>query len=306
MTLIRRVYVRPDRPAADAGGGRRVRDGQVAATLTRRSSTGCWPRRTTASGWRCTGSTWSATPTRSATTATTRCNVSPYRDYVIHAFNTNKPFDRFTVEQLAGDLLPNATTEQKVASAYNRLLQTTEEGGAQPKEYEREVRRRPGPERLDGLAGGDDGLLPSATTTSSTRSRRRTSTASAPSSPTSRRPPSAGGEPGMPVPDAAAGGGDQEARRGGRRRKEEARHADDRSWRPPQAEWEKSAGGTRRPSWTPLVVEKLSAANGTKLAAAGDGLVRASDKVPAKEIYILTAKTDAEGDHRLSAGGPGR
>jgi hypothetical protein len=63
-------------------------------------------------------------------------NVSPYRDYAIHAFNVNKPFDQFTVEQLAGDLLPNPTTEQKVASAYNRLLQTTEEGGAQPKEYE--------------------------------------------------------------------------------------------------------------------------------------------------------------------------
>ena len=63
-------------------------------------------------------------------------NVSPYRDYVIRSFNTNKRFDQFTVEQLAGDLLPNATMEQKVASAYNRLLQTTEEGGAQAKEYE--------------------------------------------------------------------------------------------------------------------------------------------------------------------------
>src|SRR3954451_13475411 len=61
--------------------------------------------------------------------------VSPYRDYGIHAFNTNKPCDRFTVEQIAGDLLPNATTEQKVASAYNRLLQTTGEGGAQAAEY---------------------------------------------------------------------------------------------------------------------------------------------------------------------------
>jgi hypothetical protein len=63
-------------------------------------------------------------------------NVSPYRDYVIRAFNTNMPFDQFTVEQLAGDLLPNATRWQKIASAYNRLLQTTEEGGAQAKEYE--------------------------------------------------------------------------------------------------------------------------------------------------------------------------
>lgn len=63
-------------------------------------------------------------------------SVWPYRDYVIRSFNQNKPFDRFTIEQIAGDLLPDATQEQKVASTYNRLLQTTEEGGAQAKEYE--------------------------------------------------------------------------------------------------------------------------------------------------------------------------
>ncbi|HVS37066.1 MAG TPA: PSD1 and planctomycete cytochrome C domain-containing protein [Gemmataceae bacterium] len=62
-------------------------------------------------------------------------DVWMYRDYVIDAFNQNKPFDRFTMEQLAGDLLPNPTEEQRIASGYNRLLQTTEEGGAQPKEY---------------------------------------------------------------------------------------------------------------------------------------------------------------------------
>ena len=62
-------------------------------------------------------------------------DVWPYRDYVIRAFNDNMPFDQFTREQLAGDLLTNATTQQKVASAYNRLNMVTREGGAQAKEY---------------------------------------------------------------------------------------------------------------------------------------------------------------------------
>jgi len=63
-------------------------------------------------------------------------NTWPYRDYVIRAFNQNKPFDVFTREQLAGDLLSPSGLEQKVGSAFNRLLLSTEEGGAQPKDYE--------------------------------------------------------------------------------------------------------------------------------------------------------------------------
>ncbi len=62
-------------------------------------------------------------------------NISPYRDYVIDAFNDNMPFDQFTREQLAGDLLPNPTVDQRIATGYNRLLQTSHEGGVQPKEY---------------------------------------------------------------------------------------------------------------------------------------------------------------------------
>lgn len=61
--------------------------------------------------------------------------VWPYRDYVIRAFNANLPFDQFTVENLAGDLLANPTRDQRVASGYNRLLMITAEGGAQDREY---------------------------------------------------------------------------------------------------------------------------------------------------------------------------
>jgi hypothetical protein len=62
-------------------------------------------------------------------------SVSPFRQYVIESFNSNKPFDRFTAEQLAGDLLPNPTVEQLVASGYNRLGMMSAEGGVQDKEY---------------------------------------------------------------------------------------------------------------------------------------------------------------------------
>ena len=61
--------------------------------------------------------------------------IFPYRDYVIRSFNENKSFDRFTTEQLAGDLLPNATEEQRIATGFLRLNLMTREGGAQPKEY---------------------------------------------------------------------------------------------------------------------------------------------------------------------------
>ncbi len=59
----------------------------------------------------------------------------PWRDWVINAYNNNMPFDQFTVEQLAGDLIPDATVSQKVASGFNRNHGTTDEGGAIAEEY---------------------------------------------------------------------------------------------------------------------------------------------------------------------------
>jgi hypothetical protein len=58
-----------------------------------------------------------------------------WREWVIEAFNSNKKFDTFTVEQLAGDLLPNPTLSQKIASGFNRNVMVNFEGGADPEEY---------------------------------------------------------------------------------------------------------------------------------------------------------------------------
>ncbi len=59
----------------------------------------------------------------------------PYRDWVINAFNKNMPYDQFVTEQLAGDLLPNATTDQKIATCFNRNHGITDEGGAINEEW---------------------------------------------------------------------------------------------------------------------------------------------------------------------------
>ncbi|MCB1233717.1 MAG: DUF1549 domain-containing protein, partial [Verrucomicrobiae bacterium] len=58
----------------------------------------------------------------------------PWRDWVVNAYNENMPFDRFSIEQLAGDLLPNASVSQKIASGFNRNHPSSDEGGAIPEE----------------------------------------------------------------------------------------------------------------------------------------------------------------------------
>jgi hypothetical protein len=62
-------------------------------------------------------------------------DVWPFRDWVIRAFNADMPYDQFTIEQLAGDLLPNATADQRLATAFHRNTQTNTEGGTDDEEF---------------------------------------------------------------------------------------------------------------------------------------------------------------------------
>ena len=97
-------------------------------------SIACWRRRATARRWR----SWLDLARFGDTSGyhmdSTR-QMWLWRDWVIDAFNKNMPFDQFTTEQLAGDLLPQATVNQKIASGFNRNTRFNEEGGVDPEEY---------------------------------------------------------------------------------------------------------------------------------------------------------------------------
>lgn len=61
--------------------------------------------------------------------------IWPYRDWVVNALNANMPFDQFTIEQIAGDLLPNASMDQKIATGFHRNTQVNGEGGIDPEQF---------------------------------------------------------------------------------------------------------------------------------------------------------------------------
>lgn len=218
-------------------------------------------------------------------------NVSPYRDYVIQSFNSNKPFDLFTIEQLAGDLLPSPSVEQKVATAYNRLLQTTEEGGAQAKEYEQKY-------LADRVRTYSTVWLGSTIGCAQCHDHKYDPFtmkdfyslgaffADVQEAPIGRR------EAGMPVPMGAEAEEMiklDDALADARKRLD----APTPELAAAQAEWERSQGAeVGQIPWKTIAWTKVTAANGTTLKAGEDGIIRASGSVPAKETYTLTGSTD--------------
>jgi mono/diheme cytochrome c family protein len=243
--------------------------------------------------------------------------VWPYRDYVIGAFNRNLPFDEFTAVQLAGDLLPDASMEQRIASGYNRLLQTTEEGGAQPREYRAiylaDRVRNASAVWLGATVGcaqcHDHKFDPY-------RARDFYSFAAffadVKEKPVGRRDPdylpSETQRPQLEAVEAEIE----------RLRKELERATPDLE--AAQQRWEKTLAGRRAESWTALEPVEASSANGTRLLIQGNDFsliaTTASGPKPPRDTYTVRFKTALEGmtAFRLEAltfdelprGGPGR
>ena len=237
-------------------------------------------------------------------------NVSPYRDWVINAFNQNEPFDRFTTEQLAGDLLPDSnkpepTLGQKVASAYNRLLQTTEEGGAQGKEYEAKYAadrvRNVSTVWLGATMGccqcHDHKFDPFSTKDFYSMAAFFADVQEAS---TGRR------EPGIPVPDA---GQTEEIRKLDASIAEARRKLAEGSpdLAAAQADWEKQRfeHGVQA-EWKALEMDLAVVQGESKLRIDPDGILHDTGNAAAKETYTLTVSADTRRHHRLPSGGAAR
>jgi hypothetical protein len=241
-------------------------------------------------------------------------DITPYRDWVINAFNTNMPFDRFTIEQLAGDLLPNSTLEQKVASAYNRLLQTTEEGGAQPKEYAAKYMA----DRVRNyssvwLAGTmaccechDHKFDPFTTKDFYSVAAFFADVREAP---VGKR------EPGMPVPDEKQAA---ELARLDNLIADAKKKADTTTPEvaAAQRQWEESLSKSAAPTWITLAPLDAAAQSGVPLKIAKDHSILAGGKAAASDTYFITTKTNLKNitairlealtDKSLPKNGPGR
>ncbi|MDB5322579.1 MAG: Protein of unknown function (DUF1553)/Protein of unknown function (DUF1549)/Planctomycete [Phycisphaerales bacterium] len=217
-------------------------------------------------------------------------DITPYRDWVINAFNTNMPFDQFTVEQLAGDLLPSATTQQKVASGYNRLLQTTEEGGAQPKEYLAKYDA----DRVRNYAS----VWMAATMGCCECHDHKFDPFTAKDFYSMaaffadvREPGVGKREPGMPVPD------DKQATELARLEAQVAATRKTLDTQTPQLSaaqqtWEMSLADYRTADWTPLTVVDVSAQSGAFPKFAADQIISITRTVPDKDVYTVRVKTN--------------
>ena len=244
-----------------------------------------------------------------------RRTMWPYRDWVIAAFNRDLPFDHFTIEQLAGDLLPDATQEQKVATGFHRNTMTNSEGGTDNEEFRYEALV----DRVNTTFGTWMGTTmacaqchnhkfdPLATKEYYQAMAFLNHTADADSDDEA---------PTMKV--FAPGQKEQHEKLRAVQHTAEKALTDmvaTPAFTKAQTEWEQSMG-VSAVAWETLDAVEYKAGDGTQLAKAADGALFASGANPPKQIYTVKARTPLKGitgfrleallDDALPKRGPGR
>jgi hypothetical protein len=244
----------------------------------------------------------------------------PWRDWVIQAFNSNMPYDRFTVEQLAGDLLPNATLEQKIATGFQRNHRINSETGSIAEEFQAEnlVDRvstlgtvwlgltvgcaRCHDHKYDPIPTRDFYSLAAFFNNVEEAGNGGPADGRGNFKPYLKLP-----APGLEKQLAAKDAQIKPARA--------KLNALDKSLAAGQAEWEKAAL-TYQPEWHVLSPSNLTADNGVTLKALPDGSVLAGGAMPPSSIFETTAQTQLKNitafrlelipDSSLPGGGSGR
>jgi hypothetical protein len=242
-----------------------------------------------------------------------------YRDWVIDALNRDMPFDTFTIEQIAGDMLPNASVQQKIASGFHRNAMTNEEGGVDPDESRYEVLV----DRVNTTATVWLGTTLACAQCHNHKYDPFTQRdyfrflAFFANSDFESRTFGDGTRYFEPTLDLATP--QQEAGRQELHAKVDQLDRELKDVTPAvreaQERWEQSIRSAER-SWTPLAPRAIAATNGVVLKALPDGSVLASGANPPLTSYTVTADTTLQGitgvrletipDPSLPRGGPGR
>lgn len=236
-----------------------------------------------------------------------------YRDYVIDAFNRNVPFDQFTTEQLAGDLLEQPTDAQKVASGYNRMLMTTREGGAQAKEYLAKYAA----DRVRNASGVWLGATIGCAECHDHKYDPYTAkdfySFAAFFADVQETAVGAQAQTAMPTPEEKAKLAALESQIAEVRK---TLDAETPALKQAQAEWEAALAASPAAAWTTLVPTKLTSDGKAKLEIAADGTITAKGKSPDKDVYTfefpvewkdaIALRLEIFPDDKLPAKGPGR
>ncbi len=245
-------------------------------------------------------------------------DMTPWRDWVIAAFNRNQPFDQFTIEQLAGDLLPSPTRDQLVASGFNRNHMINYEGGAIPEEYHTAYII----DRINTTSTVWMGLTMACAQCHDHKYDPVTMRDFYGMYAIFNNVPENGldGRNGNAVPVVQLATPEQEAERA--RLDAAVRGAEERLASPSadvdagQAQWEASLAADAPPEWLPATVLAIRGRNGTQFDRLDDRSWRATGPAPDTEVYevsltsgldrVTALRIEALADDSLPKGGPGR